>query len=359
MKDKKVYVIADIGQNHNGDFKKALLLIDSAIEAGCDAVKFTLRDLEYEMTTEQGEQFYIDKNAYGETYKEHRKALEFTHKQIYILINYAKLFDLDFIVTISSGSLLKNKFIQEKILPRIDYIKVSSRDINNVFLMNELKHVTVPIIMSVGLSYTIRNDSLSFFDEDFKHLNLADCVMACDSIYPASLQHVQEKLSLYEDYMGLNYSNVTYGYSDNCQGYSSCIYAVNKFLKTSSTVFIKKHITLNKESRGKYHKLSLEPSELKEMVSSARDLERIYNSESLIKGTLDKHIKDINQNRYKMMRSICYAKDLNKGDVLKPDNLCLLSPGTGLTSPFIKNITGRILSRDVKSKSIVKLDDLH
>ena len=187
------YLIAEIGQNHNGSIDTAKLLIDvvarsitdkfnNKIVKGMDAVKFTKRDLKYELSRSEMDKVYDSPNSFGKTYGEHREFLELNDNQHFELYKYSKSKKLDFVETmcgIGCLSLLK--------LFTPDKIKVASRDLTNLPLINSLAETKIPIILSTGMSGL---DEIYMAVEIITKHHSKISILHCVSEYPASYKNI-------------------------------------------------------------------------------------------------------------------------------------------------------------------------
>src|SRR5690606_12202698 len=155
--EKQVYLIGEIGQNHNGSVEIAKQIVDLAATPvsedlfgysfkGMDAVKLTKRDLDHELSASALQAEYNSPHSFGRTYGEHRKALELSDEQHYEIYQYVKSKNLDFIETLCAPSCLS---ILKYFKP--DYLKVASRDLTNLPLVKALAETKIPIILSTGM----------------------------------------------------------------------------------------------------------------------------------------------------------------------------------------------------------------
>jgi sialic acid synthase len=328
------YIIAEIGQNHNGDKNIAKTLIHLARDAGVTAIKLTMRDLEYEMTDEMGAQSYLSANSYGKTYMAHRQALELDKFDVADLVTYAKGISLEVVITFCSHTLLDDEFVQNEILPYIDFIKVASRDITNTLLIKRIGAHTTPIILSSGLS-TFPELSLALKELYANRVTLMHCV----SKYPTPIEDANLfRIKKMRDY----FPEYAIGYSDHTLGYEACLLAV-----AMGAEMVEKHFTLDSNMRGSDHKCSIEPNYLREMVVA------IYEVNSMIGDTattvpIDSAVKK------KLMRSVCSKKYIPKGSRLNLDDLCLLSPGDGISPYELNNLVGKVINTDLSAKSKIE-----
>ena len=153
-----IYIIGEIGQNHNGSVELANVIIDlisKPIEEslfnlelkGMDAVKLTKRDLNYELSASQMDRIYDTPNSFGRTYGEHRDFLELNDEEHFEVYKHAKSKGLDFVETLCAPSCTSMfKYFEP------DYLKVASRDLTNLPLLEVLAETKIPIIVSTGMA---------------------------------------------------------------------------------------------------------------------------------------------------------------------------------------------------------------
>ena len=340
------YIIAEIGQNHNGDLRLAQQLIDMAAMPifdkfnnrqlpGVNAVKFTKRDLSEELTAEAYNQPYDSPHAFGKTYGEHREKLELSYEQHAELEAYARSKGLDFIETLTSPKTLKLLD-----LLKLDAIKVASRDLTNLPLLEELARTGIRLILSTGMSgETELDEALEVITRH--HENVA--ILHCVSEYPAN-------------YENLNLRTIPYfkqkypyeiGFSDHTIGIVMAPVAV-----ALGATIIEKHITVNRDMKGSDHRASLEPEGLWRMVRDIRNVETAL-------GEYGKPVPEVVQEaRRKLERSLASKRDLEPGTIVKEDDLCLLSPGSGLRWRERHRIIGRRVKRPIPRHTILTLEDL-
>lgn len=341
------YIIAEVGQNHNGDMKQALKLIKVAKEAGCDAVKFTMRNLDYEFTKEFGDKLYDSPHSYGKTYREHREALEINGANMSVVVGMCRQYKIDFILTPCHPSIIDN-FLG--INDRAAAIKIASRDITNYPLIDAIiKKTSLPIIISTGLSENMLEIQRALWRI---HARVAKnkfrrkvTVMHCVSEYPLVQEDVRlmRMEALRRRFMRL--CNEV-GYSDHIIGYKACVLAVAMGAKV-----IEKHITLNRKGKGSDHAGSLEPDELLIMVNEIRRAELIIGYEGEL---IFYESPEITRNRKKLMRSLSSAVPIKEGTEIKQKQLCMLSPGEGFSWDFKNQITGKKATRDISSHTQIE-----
>ena len=254
--NKKCYVIAEAGLNHNGSLNIAKELIEVAYRAGADAVKFQKRTVNLLATKE-----YLDKEDldffFGKTYGAIRSFLEFNENQYKELKEFSKSKNLDFIVTPFDIQALE---FLKKI--NIDKYKLASHSLTNLDLLKEISKVNEEIILSTGMSEIDEVDTAMSILEN-NNLSLLHCV----SSYPTPLNECNLDMIkfLKERY------KVKVGYSGHEIGYLPSLAAVSV-----GAEIIERHFTLDNKLEGFDHKISLEPEELKDMIKSIRELKNVF-----------------------------------------------------------------------------------
>lgn len=335
-----VYVIGEVGQNHNGNFEWAIKLIDMValpvLHEGnelkrADAIKFTKRDLSEEMTVSEKNKPYPGENSFGETYGEHRSALEFTYEQHSELFIYAKQKGLDFVETICSPKALRLlKWF------RPDYIKVASRDLTNIPLLQAIGRTDVPVILSTGMhGLTELNRAINTIG----HNNIS--ILHCVSCYPTNYEDMNlNAIKFLKQYYNYNYR---IGFSDHTFGTLGPAIAV-----AHGARIIEKHITLDKNAKGSDHKGSMDLEGFWRVVRDIRNTETAA-------GKYEKQVcLRTEAARKKLERSICTATNLKRGHVIRKEDLCMLSPGDGLRYTEKGKIIGGIVLHDIPQHTQIK-----
>jgi sialic acid synthase len=336
------YIIGEIGQNHNGSVDIAKLIIDFAAKPVRDelfdlelprlnAVKLTKRDLSQELAQSKMREPYTSPNSFGATYGEHRAYLELNNEQHYELYQYAKAAGLDFVETICSigaMSVLKNF--------KPDYLKVASRDLTNLPLLQALAETKLPMIVSTGMAGKKELDEAV---EVISKYNSNLAILHCVSEYPTRPENVNLNTI---DYLIENYPDYTIGYSDHTIGISAAIAAVAKGAK-----IIEKHITINREMKGTDQKGSLGIDGLRRMVRDIRLIERSLGQKDIF---ISDKVKDT---KVKLERSVATKNDLPAGHILTEADLHLLSPGDGFQWTDRSQVIGRKLLGNLAKDEII------
>lgn len=341
------YIIGEIGQNHNGSVDIAKLIIDVVSRPvvdklfgkklkGMDAVKLTKRDLNQELSASQMAKLYDTPHSFGKTYGEHREFLELDDQEHLEIYNYAKSYGLDFVETLCAVGCLS---LLKLFTP--DKLKVASRDLTNLPLLNAMAETKIPMILSTGMGGAKEIDNaLEVITKHHSNIGILHCV----SEYPTRYENVNLNTI---KYLQNNYSDYIIGYSDHTIGIATPIAAV-----AMGSKIIEKHITLDRLMKGTDQAGSLAVEGIERMVRDIRNLE-------LSMGVEDIFIADSVQSaRVKLERSVASLKNLKKGHVISETDLHLLSPGDGFKWDQRDQLIGQVLSQDVQANEIIYSDFL-
>ncbi|MFI5153327.1 MAG: N-acetylneuraminate synthase family protein [Chitinophagales bacterium] len=316
--NERIYIIGEIGQNHNGSVDIAKLIIDAVARPinedlfgltlhGADAVKLTKRDLKEELSASQMNKLYDSPHSFGKTYGEHRAFLELSDDQHFECFKYAKAYGIDFVETICSISCLS---LLKLFSP--DYLKVASRDLTNLPLLNALAETKMPIILSTGMAGKSELDAaIEIVSKYHSRISILHCV----SQYPTEPQNVNLNTI---KYLQRNYPQFTIGYSDHTIGISAPIAAAAMGAK-----MIEKHITLDRRMKGTDQAGSLGPDGLNRMLRDLRLLEMSFGKDDIF---IEEKVLEA---RVKLERSIASKREIRKGEFISSEDIHLLSPGDG------------------------------
>lgn len=330
-----MYIIAEIGLNHQGDIKLAKKLIDAAVEAGSDCVKFQKRSLqdlykkevlEHPENQEQGLQYILS----------HVKKCELTDKEMAELARYSEEKGVDFICTPWDETSLK--FLNNLNPPAY---KIGSPDMFNLPLIKHIIQLKKPLIISTGMSFWSEIEQvINFLNEN----NAKYILLHCNSTYPAPpadlnlnfLKTLQEK------------SHYPVGYSGHEQGIGVCLAAVALGAKV-----IERHLTLDKKLPGPDHKASLEPAEFAELVKQIR----------MIEESLGDYVRYPSRgeflNRENLSKSLVVKRDIGKGEVLDYADIEARSPGHGTNPLKLQSFIGQhLIKRDLKKGDYLLESDI-
>jgi N,N'-diacetyllegionaminate synthase len=307
----RTIIIAEIGVNHNGKIKVAKKLIDKAKEAGVDYVKFQ-SFVSDEVVTDYSELagYQKKKKLKNVSQLDLLKKYELSFKNQKILFLYCKKKKIKFIST--PFDTVSVKFLKNK----INLFKVSSTDLGNLPLLNQIGRLKKKVLLSTGMS-NLSEITKSIYELVKAGTNKKNItVLHCTSSYPSNFSELNLKSIHYlRDKLRL-----PIGFSDHSQGIEASLAAV----ALGATV-IEKHFTLKKNMLGPDHSSSLDPLELKSLVVGIRKIEK----------SIGKYRKKITkneiQNKKKLKKSIVAVKKIVKGDVFNERNLTTKRPGNGIS----------------------------
>lgn len=332
-------IIAEAGVNHNGSLVLAKKLIDAAVEAGVDYVKFQTFNAHLLVSKSAQKADYQKVNAQKEESQfEMLKKLELSWEDHLELIYYCQAKNIQFFSTafdLASLDLLSELGFQ--------LYKIPSGEITNLPYLRKVAELAKEVILSTGMC------TLEEIEEAIQVLTAGGIlqenitVLHCNTEYPTPMKDVH-LLAMNE--IG-NKFQVKVGYSDHTLGIEIPIAAVALGAKV-----IEKHFTLDRNMEGPDHQASLEPTELKAMVSAIRNIELALGSG--IKKPSDSELKNI----YIARKSIHLKRDKNKGDVLTEHDLDMLRPGNGISPMRMDELIGKFFAKDLLAGHQLTLDDL-
>ena len=344
----EIYVIAEIGQNHNGDINICKKLIDQLVVYSYDeitgerlntinAIKLTKRDMGEELTNQALESEYKGRNSFGKTYGEHREYLELSYEEHCEISDYVRNKGVDFIDTLCSPTTVKLTQIT-----KIDKIKIASRDLTNIPLLNEIVKTDSDVIISTGMAGKREIDeALKILDDGVRHITILHCL----SQYPAeysrlNLSSIKKLQEIYGD-------KHTIGYSDHSIGSHIPLAAVALGAKV-----IEKHVTLDKNMKGTDHKGSAEPQEMKELVHNIRTFEKSIGEENIFR---DESVISASD---KLERSLALKNNLKKNQIISKDDIYMISPGNGFKWDDINKFIGKKINKHLNKNTLLTLEDI-
>ena len=333
--DKRALVVAEIGQNHNGRLSLAEQLVDAAAWAGVDAVKLVKRDLDCELSREAARQRYSGPKAFGPTYGEHRRALELSAEEHRTLCRRIRARGLALIYT--ACDVPSAKLALEL---QTDGLKVASRDVAQLPLIEFLGSTGRPVFLSTGMS------DLSEIDAAVSVLREAASPMVllqCTSLYPTPMAqaHLRSMATLASRYESL------VGFSDHTLGSLLAPVAVAMGARV-----IEKHMTLDRQMKGTDHACSLEPEEFSRMIADIRQVETALGSREK---PVSREVEDV---RRKLGRSLVTRWPLAAGTRIEESMLTLKCPGDGIGWAEREGVLGLKLKRDLPANVKLNLSDV-
>jgi len=329
------FIIAEAGVNHNGDANLAKKLIDVAKEAGADAVKFQTFKAE-EVVTQSAEKAGYQKKTTGAEESQHDmlKRLELSEEAHCGLRSYADQRGITFLSTPYDRESVD--FLVKLGVPAL---KVSSADITNHPLLSHIAAQNIPIILSTGMS------TLGEVEEAVEVIvnsgNEQIILLHCNFNYPARVEDINLRaMNTLKQAFGF-----PVGYSDHTLGIEVPLAAV-----ALGAVVIEKHFTLDRNLPGPDHRASLEPDELKEMVTNIRNVEQALGS------SVKQPSGEEKRNREVCRRSLVAAVDIPQGAIITDDMLAAKRPGTGISPRHVKALVGRKVVVSIKKDELITWD---
>lgn len=330
----KVFVIAEAGVNHNGDIKIAKQMIDVAIEAGADAVKFqTFKAEKLVCKNAKKAEYQLKTTNKSETQYDMLKKLELTeqmHKEIMEYCSKKKIMFLSTPFDIESIKFLAGLGMQ--------IFKIPSGEITNLPYLREIARQQKKVILSTGMSNM--NEVKAAVDV-LKDNGTDDITLLhCNSQYPTPISDVNllAIVKMYEEF------GMPVGYSDHTQGIEIPIAAV-----ALGAMVIEKHFTLDRNMEGPDHKVSLEPYELKKMVEGIRKIQFAL-------GNGIKRVSESEKTNIDIVRkSIVAASNIKKGERFTETNLATKRPGNGISPMRWDEIIGIKANKDYEADEMIQI----
>ncbi|XP_007890071.1 N-acetylneuraminic acid synthase a [Callorhinchus milii] len=260
--DQPCFIIAEIGQNHQGDLEIAKKMIRMAKECGADCAKFQKSELEYKFNKQALARPYESKHSWAKIYGDHKRHLEFSHEQYRELQKFAQ--EVGIFFTASGMDEMAVEFLQELNVP---FFKVGSGDTNNLPYLETTAKKGRPMVISSGMQSM---EMMRQVYKTVKGINPNFCILQCTSAYPVLPEDVN--LRIITEYQK-EFPDIPIGYSGHETGIAITVAAVAMGAKV-----VERHVTLDKTWKGNDHEASLEPNELTELVRSIRIVERAFGT---------------------------------------------------------------------------------
>ena len=330
----KTFIIAEVGQAHDGSLGIAHSYIDAISEAGADAVKFQTHFASEESTYD--DKFRINFSNQDANRYEYWERMEFSKSQWKELYEHAKDKKLIFLSSAFSDYALK--MLIELGIPAI---KVASGEANISKVIDEVSKYKLPVLLSTGMSsYSDINSALLKLNKN----NIPVVCMQCTSKYPTSLKDVG--LNVIDEFK--KRFNVPVGLSDH----SGTIYPSLSAIARKVDV-LEVHVTFDKRLFGPDTQASITIDELK-LLSNYRNALSEMDSNPVDKNKMADSLSDM---RKLFFKSLAPKKFLKKGTVITKKMLTLKKPGTGIHPDKINEIIGKRLNKDVRPDQLLKLED--
>jgi len=334
--DEPVFIIAEIGNNHQGDIKLAKSLVDLAIKAGVDCVKFQMRNVKNlyrnsgssnDASADLGTQYTLDLLS----------KFQLTDEQLFEVFDYCKEKEvLPLCTPWDQDSLQK---LEGYGMPAY---KVASADFTNYELLEALAKTGKPLICSTGMSSESEISSTVSF---LKKKNAQVVLLHCNSTYPTPFKDVHLK---YLSRLAKN-TNMLVGYSGHERGWSVPIASIALGARV-----IEKHFTIDRGLEGSDHRVSLLPEEMKLMVEQIRQVEVALGEDkprNISQGELI--------NREVLAKSLVVNRDASVGEIVTKEMISVKSPGQGLQPNRIDELVGQKVVRTLKKYDYFYESDLN
>ena len=332
---QRCFIVAEVGNNHQGDMGLARRMVEEAAKAGVQAVKFQKRHLESLLTRSGREAPYCGANSFGPTYGAHRLALELDVAQMAELKVLAESLGLVFF-----ASAWDEVSLDEMLGLGVEILKVCSADLVNVPLMRRVAATHLPVILSTGMSSLEEIDAAVALIRSY-HNELV--LLHCNSSYPC----LEEQIGLpVMDTLRERY-NLPVGYSGHERGLAPSVASV-----ALGACVVERHFTLDKNQTGTDHQASLEPAELALLVRMVREVEQ-----SMVQKGKKVFPEELAAAK-KLRKCLVFSRDLPAGHVLTSADLTTRSPLDGISPVHWDEVLGAVLMRSVKHEEPLQWETL-
>ena len=329
-----VFIIAEAGVNHNGSIGLAKKLIDVAVEAGVNAIKFqTFKSENLVSKSATKAEYQKETTDREESQFDMLKKLELdidTHKELIEYCNSKNIMFLSTPFDLDSIDMLSNL--------GLEIFKIPSGEITNLPYLEKIGSLNKKVILSTGMANLGEiEDALDIliYSGTAKE-NIT--ILHANTMYPTPMEDVNLKAMLT---IGRAF-DIDYGYSDHTLGIEVPIASV-----ALGATCIEKHFTLDKNMEGPDHKASLEPDELKAMVKAIRNIEIALGS------SVKKPTKSEKPNMEVARKSIVAKKAIKKGKILTKENLAVKRPGSGISPMRWDEIIGTVTTKDYVEDELI------
>lgn len=300
-----VFVIAEIGQNHQGNLDMAKEMITAAKAAGADCVKFQKSSLKDKFTQSVLSRPYPGPASWGKTYGEHKEYLEFSHDDYVELQRHARAVGVFF--TASAMDKVSASFLESIQVP---FLKVGSGDANNTLMLKALaERKQLNLVVSTGMSSMESVRHIYNIIKEVREDEMKLALLQCTSAYPTSSEDAN--LKVLQTYRQV-FPDVVLGYSGHEEGFVATLGAVALGAKV-----VERHVTLDKSLKGSDHCCSLTMSELEAMIKAMRTMELCLGSPE------KRFLASEGPCWEKLGKSVVAAHSLEKGSVLTEQDISI------------------------------------
>ena len=334
INSSNTFIIAEIGNNHNGNLERAIEMIDQVKNFGADCVKFQMRNLPevyrerslHKKGDDLGTEYVLDL----------LKNFELNLEQHRTVMNYCKQVDIEYLCTPWDN---KSVNILESF--GVHGYKVASADLTNIFLLEKLSKTNKPLIISTGMS---TQEEIEYTVEFLNERSVSFILLHCNSTYPAPLYDIN-----------LNFMKSLFkihplvGYSGHERGINTSLAAV-----ALGACVIERHFTLDRAMEGPDHAASLTSLEFEKLIIGVKEVKESLGEETERSMTQGEMI-----NRENLAKSLVSTKDLQKGTTIEPSHVKIRSPGQGISPQKYNDLLGSKLKRDMKKEDFFYQTDVN
>lgn len=330
----KVYIIAEVGVNHNGSCELAKKMIEVAKEAGADAVKFQTYQAEKLVTAHSKKAEYQEKSSGNvESQLEMLKKIQLSQNEFVELKQHCSIVGIEFLST--PFDLESIDFLYRM---GISQWKIPSGEITNLPYLTKIARTQLPVILSTGMA-TLQ-EVTEAVDVLKKNGSRDIALLHCSTEYPAPYDEINLKamLAMQQEF------GLSIGYSDHTMGIEIPVAAV-----AMGATIIEKHFTLDRTMEGPDHKASLEPEELKEMCKAIRNVEVAFGD------GLKKPSKSEVKNIEIVRKSIVATRRIKANEFFTENNITTKRPGNGVSPMKWFDVLGRKAKRDFEEDELIEI----
>lgn len=334
----KTIIIAEAGVNHNGSIDLAKQLIDVAVYAGVDYVKFQTFKAEKLVAKQAKKADYqiINTKDAKESQLEMLKKLELSEQEHQLLISYCNQKGISFFST--AFDLDSLQYLSDI---GLTLVKIPSGEITNLPYLRKAARLFKNVIISTGMATLAEiGEAVAVFTREGLELNDIT-VLHCTTEYPTPMEEVNLKaMRTIADHF-----KIAVGYSDHTEGIEVSVAAV-----ALGACIVEKHFTIDKNMEGPDHKASLAPNELTAMVKAIRNIEKAISGDGIKKPTISEQ-KNITIAR----KSLVANQNIAKGEIFNEKNLTTKRPGIGISPMLWDEIIGTVAKRDFNTDDLIEL----
>jgi N-acetylneuraminate synthase len=332
--DEPTYIIAEAGINHNGSLQTAKELVDVAVEAEADAVKFQKRELKQTYVNDIVEDPSVAEMGVEYTVS-NLKRVAIRDEQFEELARYCEESNIQFLCSPWDSESVD--FLESVGVP---FYKIGSPDLTNFVLLERIIETGKPILVSTGMADEQEIErTVSFLKKNNAEFGL----LHCRSTYPApfhnlNLRFMQELMETYD---------IPVGYSGHERGI-----AISEAAAVMGACFVERHFTLDRTMEGPDHAASLEPTGLKKLVRDIRNIEESigHSARYMTRGEYN--------NRVALGKSLVAESPISSGETISRERVTAKSPAKGISPQYLYDVVGSQAERDIEEDQLIHWEDV-